>query len=455
MTDFTALVASQREYFLTQATKPYAFRAAQLTALKGWIEKNEQAILDALNADLGKSAFEGYLTEVAMVKQELADALKHLKRWMKPLRARTALGQLPGKCRVYREPYGVTLIMSPWNYPFQLTLAPLIGALSAGNCVVVKPSNYARATSALVARMASELFAPAYVAVVEGGRAENAALLEEKFDDIFFTGSPAVGRLVMEKAARWLTPVSLELGGKSPVIVDESADIALAARRIVWGKLLNAGQTCVAPDYVLVYHGREQALLEALIAEIRRMYGSAPLVNEELPHIINRHHFDRLIGLLGSGAVAIGGQADEKTLKIAPTVLSDVSWDSPVMQEEIFGPILPILTYRKLDEAIAEIQARAKPLALYLFTRDKAVERKVLESVSFGGGCVNDTVLHLATAHMPFGGVGESGMGGYHGEYSFDTFTHKKSVLKRFAKPDIPLRYAPYGEKLKFARKLV
>ncbi|MEG2703075.1 MAG: aldehyde dehydrogenase family protein, partial [Clostridia bacterium] len=332
---------------------------------------------------------------------------------------------------------------------------PLIGALSAGNCAVVKPSNYARATSALVARMASELFAPAYVAVVEGGRAENAALLEEKFDNIFFTGSPAVGRLVMEKAARWLTPVSLELGGKSPVIVDESADIALAARRIVWGKLLNAGQTCVAPDYVLVYHGREQALLEALIAEIRRMYGSAPLVNEELPHIINRHHFDRLIGLLGSGAVAIGGQADEKTLKIAPTVLSDVSWDSPVMQEEIFGPILPILTYRKLDEAIAEIQARAKPLALYLFTRDKAVERKVLESVSFGGGCVNDTVLHLATAHMPFGGVGESGMGGYHGEYSFDTFTHKKSVLKRFAKPDIPLRYAPYGEKLKFARKLV
>ncbi|MEG0742155.1 MAG: aldehyde dehydrogenase [Clostridia bacterium] len=455
MTDFTALVASQREYFLTQATKPYAFRAAQLTALKGWIEKNEQAILDALNADLGKSAFEGYLTEVAMVKQELADALKHLKRWMKPLRARTALGQLPGKCRVYREPYGVTLVMSPWNYPFQLTLAPLIGALSAGNCAVVKPSNYARATSALVARMASELFAPAYVAVVEGGRAENAALLEEKFDNIFFTGSPAVGRLVMEKAARWLTPVSLELGGKSPVIVDESADIALAARRIVWGKLLNAGQTCVAPDYVLVYHGREQALLEALIAEIRRMYGSAPLVNEELPHIINRHHFDRLIGLLGSGAVAIGGQADEKTLKIAPTVLSDVSWDSPVMQEEIFGPILPILTYRKLDEAIAEIQARAKPLALYLFTRDKAVERKVLESVSFGGGCVNDTVLHLATAHMPFGGVGESGMGGYHGEYSFDTFTHKKSVLKRFAKPDIPLRYAPYGEKLKFARKLV
>ncbi|MEG2252225.1 MAG: aldehyde dehydrogenase family protein, partial [Clostridia bacterium] len=234
MTDFTALVASQREYFLTQATKPYAFRAAQLTALKGWIEKNEQAILDALNADLGKSAFEGYLTEVAMVKQELADALKHLRRWMKPLRARTALGQLPGKCRVYREPYGVTLIMSPWNYPFQLTLAPLIGALSAGNCAVV-------------ARMASELFAPAYVAVVEGGRAENAALLEEKFDNIFFTGSPAVGRLVMEKAARWLTPVSLELGGKSPVIVDESADIALAARRIVWGKLLNAGQTCVAP----------------------------------------------------------------------------------------------------------------------------------------------------------------------------------------------------------------
>ncbi|MBR6569946.1 MAG: aldehyde dehydrogenase [Clostridia bacterium] len=455
MMDFEQMVGAQRAFFLTQATKPYAFRREQLRKLSDWMNANEQAILDALESDLGKCAYEAYLTEIAMVKQELKDALRNLKKWMKPRRARTAIGQLPGSCRMYREPYGVTLIMSPWNYPFQLTVAPLIGAISAGNCAVVKPSAYSAATSALLKRMMDELFSPEYIVCVEGGRKENASLLEQTFDYIFFTGSPTVGRLVMEKASAHLTPVSLELGGKSPVIVDETADIALAARRLAWGKCVNAGQTCVAPDYVLVHHSREEALIEALIKEIREMYTSAPLVNPVLPKIVNQRHFERLIGLMQSGVVTHGGQVDPAQRKIAPTILTDVDWDSPIMQEEIFGPLLPILPYRKLDDAIRCIHQRPKPLALYLFTRSKAVEERFMREVSFGGGCVNDTILHLATPYMPFGGVGESGMGGYHGPYSFETFSHTKSVLKRWARPDIPLRYAPYDGKMKLIKKIM
>ena len=455
MMDMEQLVAAQRDYLLTQAAKPYAFRMQQLKKLKEWIEENEQDILDALEYDLGKSAYEAYLTEVAMVKQELKDAMRCLKKWMKPRRARTAIGQLPGSCRIYSEPYGVTLIMSPWNYPFQLTVAPLIGAISAGNCAVIKPSAYSAATSALIKRMTDELFAPEYIVSVEGGRKENASLLEQHFDYIFFTGSPSVGRLVMEKASAHLTPVSLELGGKSPVIVDETADIALTAKRLAWGKCVNAGQTCVAPDYVLVHHSREEALIEALIKELREMYTSAPLANPAWPRIINQRHFERLIGLMQSGVVSYGGQLDIAGRKMSPTILTDVEWDSPIMQEEIFGPLLPILPYRKLDEAIRQIQQRPKPLALYLFTRSKEVEERVMREISFGGGCVNDTILHLATPYMPFGGVGESGMGAYHGKYSFDTFSHHKSVLKRWAKPDVPLRYAPYDGKMKWIKKIL
>ena len=455
MDDFTLLVAAQRDYFLSEATKPYAFRLEQLSRLENWINQNETAILDALSQDLGKSAYEGYLTEVAMVKQELKDAKHNLKRWMKPRRAHTAIGQLPGACRVMSEPYGVTLIMSPWNYPFQLTVAPLIGAISAGNCAVVKPSAYSAATSALLKRMGDELFQSEYIAVVEGGRKENAGLLEQAFDFIFFTGSPSVGRLVMEKASAHLTPVSLELGGKSPVIVDETADLALTARRLAWGKCVNAGQTCVAPDYVLVHHSRQEELVEKLIAELRKRYTSAPLTNPDWPKIINQRHFDRLVGLMQSGVISHGGQIDIAQRRIAPTLLTDVAWDSPIMQEEIFGPILPILPYRKLDEAIALIRQKPKPLALYLFTQSKEVEEKVLGEVSFGGGCVNDTILHLATPYMPFGGVGESGMGGYHGKFSFDAFSHQKSILKRFAWPDVPLRYAPYKGKMKWIKRIM
>lgn len=455
MMDFEKLVAAQRAFFHTQATKTYDFRICQLKKLEQWMDQNEAEILSALHSDLGKSDYEGYLTEAAMVKQELKDAIRHLKRWMKPQRAPTAIGQFPGRCRMISEPYGVALIMSPWNYPFQLTLAPLIGAIAAGNCAVLKPSAYSAATSALIARMAKELFEPQYIAAVEGGRHEIAGLLEQKFDYIFFTGSPNVGRLVMEKASVHLTPVSLELGGKSPVIVDETADIALTARRLAWGKCVNAGQTCVAPDYVLVHHSREQALMEALIGEMRSMYTSAPLMNPDWPKIINERHFNRLVALLQNGVVSHGGQIDRAANKIAPTLLTDVQWDDPIMQEEIFGPILPILTYRRIDEAIAQIQKRPKPLALYLFTRNAETEKRVLGEISFGGGCVNDTVLHLATPHMPFGGVGESGMGGYHGKHSFDTFSHTKSILKRFAKPDVPLRYPPYGGKMKWIKKMM
>ena len=455
MEDFTMLVARQRDYFLSEATKTYAFRLEQLNRLESWIDQNEQAILAALTQDLGKCAYEGYLTEVAMVKQELKDAKHNLKKWMKPRRARTGIGQIPGSCRILSEPYGVTLIMSPWNYPFQLTVAPLIGAISAGNCAVIKPSAYSAATSALIRRMGDELFQPEYIAVVEGGRKENAGLLEQAFDFIFFTGSPSVGRLVMEKASAHLTPVSLELGGKSPVIVDETADLTLTARRLAWGKCVNAGQTCVAPDYVLVHHSRENELVEKLISELRTRYTSAPLANPDWPKIINQRHFERLVGLLQSGVISHGGQIDMAARRIAPTILTDVSWDSPVMQEEIFGPILPILTYRTLDEAIGLIRQKPKPLALYLFTQSRETEEKVLGQVSFGGGCVNDTILHLATPYMPFGGVGESGMGGYHGKYSFDTFSHQKSILKRHPWPDVPLRYAPYKGKMKWIKKIM
>ncbi len=456
MIDFEQMVSRQRDYFLTQETKSYDFRMAQLRKLLNWVNANEQSILDALYADLGKSGYEAYLTEMVMVKEELKDAIHNLKKWMKPRRVHPSIGQIPGSCRVYSEPYGVTLIMSPWNYPFQLTVAPLIGAISAGDCAVVKPSAYSAATSALLKRMTDELFQPEYIVCVEGGRKENAALLEQHFDYIFFTGSPSVGRLVMEKASVHLTPVSLELGGKSPVIVDETADIALAARRIAWGKCLNAGQTCVAPDYVLVHHSREEALVEALIAEIRAMYTSAPLANPILPKIVNERHFERLIGLMNSGVVSFGGQLDVAARRMSPTILTDVDWESPIMQEEIFGPLLPILPFRKLDDAIARIQQRPKPLALYLFTTNKAVEDRFMREVSFGGGCVNDVIMHLVTPHMPFGGVGESGMGGYHGRYSFDGFSHQKSVLHRFAKPDVPFRYPPYTDgKLKWVKRLM
>lgn len=375
---------------------------------------------------------------------EVQYMLKHLQGWMKPQRVRTPLTQFPSQCFRLSEPYGVVLIMAPWNYPFQLSLAPLVGALAAGNCAVIKPSAYAPHTSALLARMVRELYPDWLVTVVEGGREENSALLEQRFDYIFFTGGVSVGKLVMEAAAKHLTPVTLELGGKSPCIVDETADIRLAARRIVWGKFLNAGQTCVAPDYLLVQSNVKERLVAAMKKEIRRQFGKEPLENKNYPKIINEKHYRRLVRLMEDCGILAGGKTSDVSMKIEPTILDQVHGESPVMQEEIFGPLFPVLTFDTLKEAAAFVNGREKPLALYLFTKNKENEKYILSHVSYGGGCINDTVVHLATPHMPFGGVGSSGMGSYHGRESFTTFSHQKSIMKKALWLDLPLRYAPY-----------
>lgn len=364
--------------------------------------------------DFRKAPMEVYMCETGMVLEEVRFHLKHLKGWMRERTVPTPLAQFPSKSFVSPEPYGVALIISPWNYPVQLCLSPLVGAISGGNCAVVKPSAYAPATSAAIAKLIAENFDPRYIAAVEGGRAENSALLSQRFDTIFFTGSVAVGKVVMEAAAKHLTPVTLELGGKSPAIVDKTADVKLAARRIAFGKVLNAGQTCVEPDYLLIEKSVKPAFIEAYRQALREFFPDGKM--DEMPVIVSEKHFARVTALLEGQTAVVGGEFDEKTRFVAPTLLDGVSPDSPVMQEEIFGPILPMLDFDRLDEAINFIRSREKPLALYLFTSDKAAERRVLDTCSFGGGCINDTIIHLATTHMPFGGVGNSGMGSYHGK---------------------------------------
>lgn len=453
--EYEGLVKRQKEYFKTGKTKKTALRILYLGKLLKWMDENEDRILKALNKDLGKSSTEGYMTEIGMVKEEIRFSMKHLMTWSKPRRVKTPVTQFPSSSFIYREPYGVVLIMAPWNYPFQLTVAPLIGAISAGNCAVLKPSSYSVNTSAIIRDMIREVFPSCYVTVVTGGRKENEALLNEKFDYIFFTGSPKVGKSVMEKAARHLTPVSLELGGKSPCIVDETADLKTAARRIVWGKFLNAGQTCVAPDYVLVQHNVKKKLIHYIEKQIQKMYGMNPLENEEYSSIINMRHFKRICGLIDERKVIYGGKKNEEILKIEPTVMDGITWGDPVMKEEIFGPILPIMSYYDLREAVTAINAQSKPLALYLFTKDKKKESYILRMISYGGGCINDTVVHLATPYLPFGGVGQSGMGKYHGKASFDTFTHEKSILKKSIFVDIPLRYPPFRNHLKLIKKFM
>lgn len=454
MAEYKNMLHAQRAYFGKGECKDVNFRIAQLKKLYQWICEHEQEIMDALYQDLNKSPFEAYATEIGIVKEEIKYTLKHLRKWAAPKRVRTPITQFPSKSFIYPEPYGVVLIMSPWNYPFQLTIAPLAGAMCAGNCAVVKPSAYSPATTRLMAGMIKELFSEEYIAVVEGGREANQALLDEKFDYIFFTGSVNVGKYVMEKASAHLTPVSLELGGKSPCIVDETADIKLAAKRIVWGKFLNSGQTCVAPDYILVQRSVKDKLIKQIGKCIRKMYGKDALANEEYPKMINEKHFDRVLGLMEGAHIVSGGESDRARLKIAPTILDQVDWESAVMQEEIFGPLLPVLTFYDIKEVIQMVNARPSPLALYYFTKDKRREGKVLKHISYGGGCINDTVVHLATSHMPFGGVGNSGMGGYHGKDSFDTFTHRKSIMKKSLLIDVPIRYAPFKNKLALLKKI-
>ena len=455
MMEYKSMLHAQRAYFQTGDTKDVEFRIRQLKKLYQWITVHEQEIMDALYMDLNKSNFEAYATEIGIVKEEIRYTLKHLRKWAAPKRVPTPITQFPSKSFIYPEPYGIVLIMSPWNYPFQLTIAPLVGAICAGNCAVVKPSAYSPHTTKVMADMLRELFQEKYIAVVEGGRQENQALLNEKFDYIFFTGSVNVGKYVMEKASAHLTPVSLELGGKSPCIVDETADLKLAAKRIVWGKFLNSGQTCVAPDYILVQNSVKDKLVRYMEKYIRKMFGKDPIQNPDYPKMINEKHFNRVLGLAERAHVVCGGGSDVDMLKIEPTVLDRVTWESPVMQEEIFGPLLPVLTFYDIEEAIQMVNARPRPLALYYFTKDKQREAMMLKQVSYGGGCINDTIVHLATSHMPFGGVGNSGMGGYHGKDSFDTFTHKKSIMKKSVLLDIPIRYAPFKNKLNILKKLM
>ena len=438
------MVEMQRKAYLSAPLPTYQERKAALCALRTAIERNERAVFEALKIDLNKTAHESYMTEIGMVLSEITDAQRHLKRWMRPSRKAPSIGQIPAKAQILKEPYGVVLIMAPWNYPFQLSLSPLVGALAAGNRCIVKPSNYAPETAKVLAKIIAEAFDPSVVTTVLGGRAENSSLLDEKFDYIFFTGGVTVGRLVLEKAAQHVTPVTLELGGKSPVIVEKTANLELAAKRIAFGKCLNSGQTCVAPDYCLVDASIQKDFVQALAGQMRLMYGDA-LRTVTWPRMVNEKHYRRVMGLIKNQHVYYGGLGENG--RIEPTILTNVSPDSPIMQEEIFGPVLPVLTYASLDDAIAFIRSREKPLALYLFTEDKAVQETVMSSVSFGGGCVNDTIIHLASSRVPFGGVGQSGMGRYHGKFSFDTFTHEKTVIKKRGTFCMPLMYPPFTKK--------
>ena len=445
----------QRSFFLSGATRSMDFRKKALRGLLDAITARRDELLEALQSDLGKAPMEGYLAEVGLVKEEIRYTLRHLKQWRKPERVITPMVHFPAVSRRYKDPLGVALIMAPWNYPFQLCAAPLAAAVSAGNCVMLKPSRLAPAVGKVVESMVGDIFAPEHVAVVPPAGEKDPGqwyreILDLPYDHIFFTGSERVGKEVMAAAAKHLTPVTLELGGKSPVIVDGSADLALAARRIAWGKCLNAGQTCVAPDYVLVQRKCFDGLVEQLKKQIVRLYGKDPLAGSDLPRIISDRHFDRLSALIdeerAAGAVLFGGTGEKEKRRIAPTLIGPAGFDSPTMREEIFGPLLPIIPFDDLSGVIERLQARPLPLALYLFTRDKGIERRVIGSLRFGGGCVNDTVVHLANPRLPFGGVGASGMGSYHGRAGFDTFSRVKSVLKKGLWLDLPFRYPPYKE---------
>ena len=446
------LYALQHEFFLSGKTRPLEFRRKALTMLEQAITRHRGDIFDALSADLGKAPMEGYLTEVAVVQQELRYARRHLKSWAKPRRVATPWVHWPAKSFVLYEPKGVVLTLAPWNYPFQLCLAPVVGAIAAGNCVMVKPSKISANVSRVINVILGEVFQPEYVACVDLSANSYEEILDQPYHHILFTGSEYVGKLVMSAAAKHLSPVTLELGGKSPCIIDPSADLKLTSRRIVWGKFLNCGQTCVAPDYILVHRSIRDRLVEELKSRILEMYGENPLENPDYPKIINQRHFERLVNLIPGpeekGKILFGAQADEAARKISPTLLGDISFDCRVMQEEIFGPILPIIAYDSLDETIRILQRRPKPLALYLFTQSRSIEHKVLSTLSFGGGCVNDAVVHFSNHHLPFGGVGASGMGAYHGKTSFETFSHAKSILKKSLWLDLPLRYPPYTDRI-------
>ncbi|MEC2704833.1 aldehyde dehydrogenase [Bacillus thuringiensis] len=451
----SSIVSRQKEYFLKGHTRSIEMRKNNLKRLYEGIQRFEEEIFQALKLDLNKSVHESFTTEVGYVLKEISFQLKHMSSWSKPKRVRTALTHFGSKGKVVPEPYGVTLIIAPWNYPFQLAIAPLVGALAAGNTIVLKPSELTPSVSKVLKRMLGELFPEELVAVVEGGVEESTSLLREPIDYIFFTGSVGVGKVVMEAAAKQLTPLTLELGGKSPCIVHKDAKIEMTARRIVWGKFLNAGQTCVAPDYMYVHSSVKEKLIEAMRHEITEQYNKEPLQNENYVRIVSERHFERLCRFLQDGQVVIGGNYKKDTLHIEPTVLADTTWQDAVMEDEIFGPILPIIEYDNIEDVIGTIQQHPKPLALYVFSEDKEVQKKVTSNISYGGGCINDVVYHLATPYLPFGGVGSSGLGGYHGKESFRTFSHYKSILAQSTAFDMKIRYSSTKSALKFIRKLL
>ncbi|KXG76444.1 aldehyde dehydrogenase [Thermotalea metallivorans] len=447
------ILKEHKTYFDTGKTKDLSFRMEQLKKLKRAIQAYESRLLDALYKDLRKPAFEAYATEVGYVLDSIGYTLKHFKSWAKVKRVATPIIHLGAQSYIYPEPYGTVLIIAPWNYPFQLLIEPLIGAIAAGNCAVLKPSEYTPHVAQVMESMIKECFDERYIRMVSGEKEMTAALIHGAFDYIFFTGSVPVGKIVMEAAAKNLVPVTLELGGKSPCIVDKEAHIAVAAKRIAWGKFLNAGQTCVAPDYLIVHREIKKIFIPKLIEAIKKFYGDDPAQSQDYCRIVSNKHMERLIGLMDREKIIYGGAYDLEDLYIAPTVMDNVTWDDPIMADEIFGPLLPVLEYEDLDQVIHRINGRPKPLALYVFSENKTVQKEIIRRVSFGGGCINDTLSHVASPYIPFGGVGPSGMGAYHGKSSFDTFSHKKSVMKRTTKFSIPLAFPPYKDKMKLLKK--
>ncbi len=442
--DITQIVNAQKDFFSSGKTRFTEFRRQVLGQLYAKIQEMEPEIHAALRQDLGKSSFESYMCEVGMTLSEITHMKKHLKRYAAPRRAKTPLAQFPARSYSLKEPYGCTLVMSPWNYPFLLTMEPMVDAIAAGNTVVLKPSAYAPATAGVMKKLVEAVFHPGHVALVEGGREENARLLEQEFDYIFFTGGTEVGKLVLRKAAEHFTPVTLEMGGKSPCIVDETADLRIAAKRIAFGKFLNCGQTCVAPDYLFVQESVMDKFLPLLFSAVEDMYGREPLKNPDYGNIINRRHFDRLTGILEGETVLFGGACAPETLQIAPTVLGPVSPHGPAMAQELFGPLLPVMPYKHLEQVVEFVSRRPKPLALYLFSKNQENISQIQTRLSYGGGCINDTIIHLATSDMGFGGVGMSGMGAYHGKHGFDTFSHEKSIVRKACWLDLPMRYQKY-----------
>ncbi len=455
--DVENMIEEQRDYFYTGATKPVAFRKAQLTRLKQVIVAHDSEIVDALKKDLGKSEFEAYATEIGFVLDSINYMIENVDDWMKPEPVKTPLHLQPAKSMIIREPYGSVLVIGPFNYPFQLVMEPLVGAIIGGNCAIVKPSETTPNVAAIVKKILGGAFPSYYVRVVEGEREEVTALIHASFDYIFFTGSVNVGKVVMKAASERLTPITLELGGKSPAIVDQTANLDLAAKRIAWGKMMNKGQTCVAPDYVCVHESVKDEFIKKLITSIRDFYGKDAQASPDYGRIVNPAHFDRLVDIIDreKSNIIYGGHSDRKDLYIEPVVLDKIHFDSPSMEDELFGPILPVITYNDLPALLRQIRKLPKPLSAYLFSENNRAVDFFLDELPFGGGCINDTVSHVGSAHLPFGGIGSSGLNSYHGKYSYETFTHAKSILKKSTKLSTNILFPPYKEKVRFVRRLL